>query len=144
MFLLFLIAGDALIIQGMESGNDGAVSRLLGFLGTGKGIGAYVVSVLVVVASVAIVAGMGTGTRVIEEDDLDDNAVEGAETGTVKWFNVNKGFGFITRESGEDVFVHFRSIRGRGRRSLKQGERVRFDVTQGDKGLQAENVSILK
>ncbi len=62
------------------------------------------------------------------------------ETGTVKWFNANKGYGFITRANGEDVFVHFRSIRGKGRRSLTEGESVQFVLAQGDKGAQAEDV----
>jgi CspA family cold shock protein len=65
------------------------------------------------------------------------------EQGTVKWFNFNKGFGFITRENGEDIFVHFRSIRGKGRKSLPEGQRVEFVVTKGDKGLQAEDVEIV-
>ncbi len=63
------------------------------------------------------------------------------QIGTVKWFNDAKGFGFITRESGPDVFVHFRAITGSGFRTLQEGQRVSFDVTQGQKGLQAENVS---
>ena len=62
------------------------------------------------------------------------------EQGTVKWFNTSKGYGFIGRDSGEDVFVHFSAIQGEGYRSLKEGERVSFDVTTGPKGLQAENV----
>ncbi|MCG8516808.1 MAG: cold-shock protein [Pseudomonadales bacterium] len=62
----------------------------------------------------------------------------------MKWFNVKKGFGFIVRESGDEVFVHFRAIRGRGRRVLRQGQAVRFDVVEADKGLQADNVSILE
>ena len=66
---------------------------------------------------------------------------DGREPGTVKWFNGTKGFGFITRESGEDVFVHYRSIRGNGRRSLREGQKVRFIVTEGEKGLQAEDVT---
>ena len=65
------------------------------------------------------------------------------QTGTVKWFNFNKGFGFITRENGEDIFVHFRSIRGKGRKSLPEGQRVEFVVTKGDKGLQAEDVEVI-
>jgi len=65
----------------------------------------------------------------------------GQEIGTVKWFNAAKGFGFITRENGDDVFVHFRSIQGKGHRSLGEGQRVVFSVTQGDKGLQAVDVS---
>ena len=62
------------------------------------------------------------------------------EQGEVKWFNSTKGFGFITRDSGEDIFVHFRSIRGEGHRTLKDGERVDFIVSDGDKGLQADEV----
>lgn len=68
------------------------------------------------------------------------------ERGTVKWFNVSKGYGFITRDAGGDVFVHFRSIRGqgRGRRSLNEGQAVEFILTEGEKGPQAEEVSIIK
>jgi CspA family cold shock protein len=62
------------------------------------------------------------------------------EAGQVKWFNASKGFGFITRDSGEDIFVHFRSIRGEGHRVLKDGQRVEFSVSVGDKGLQADDV----
>jgi CspA family cold shock protein len=62
------------------------------------------------------------------------------ETGTVKWFNNGKGYGFIERESGEDVFVHYTAIQGEGFRSLEEGERVEFSVEQGPKGLQAAGV----
>lgn len=62
------------------------------------------------------------------------------ETGVVKWFNNDKGYGFIKRSSGEDVFVHHSSIQASGYRTLNEGERVEFDVKQGPKGLQAENV----
>ena len=62
------------------------------------------------------------------------------EEGEVKWFNVSKGFGFITKDDGEELFVHFRSIRGEGRRSLKDGQRVSFHVADSDKGPQAEDV----
>ena len=65
------------------------------------------------------------------------------ESGKVKWFNANKGFGFITRENGEDVFVHFRSIRGKGHRVLRDGQRVDFFVSDGEKGLQAEDVDVV-
>ncbi|MBS3805597.1 MAG: cold shock domain-containing protein [Oleiphilaceae bacterium] len=78
-----------------------------------------------------------------DEGDFDESTPEGDEEGTVKWFNVKKGFGFIVRDNGEEVFVHFRAIRGRGRRVLRQGQRVRFSVVDADKGLQADNVSIL-
>jgi CspA family cold shock protein len=64
-------------------------------------------------------------------------------TGTVKWFNDEKGFGFIEQESGKDVFVHFSAINGSGRRTLHEGQKVTMDVTQGQKGPQAENVNPL-
>lgn len=63
------------------------------------------------------------------------------ETGTVKWFNSSKGFGFITREEGDDVFVHFKAIVGEGFKSLQEGDQVEFEIEQGPKGLQATNVS---
>jgi CspA family cold shock protein len=69
-----------------------------------------------------------------------DNQSTHREYGQVKWFNASKGFGFITRENGEDIFVHFRSIRGDGHRVLKDGQRVEFSVSVGDKGLQADDV----
>ena len=62
------------------------------------------------------------------------------ETGTVKWFDNAKGYGFIQRTAGEDVFVHFRAIQGDGFKSLKEGQKVSFKVVQGQKGLQAEEV----
>ena len=62
------------------------------------------------------------------------------EKGTIKWFNSEKGFGFIKREDGDDVFVHHTSIQGSGFKSLNEGEEVEFDVTQGPKCLQAANV----
>jgi CspA family cold shock protein len=65
------------------------------------------------------------------------------EVGTVKWFNDAKGFGFISRESGDDVFVHFRAIQGTGFKSLQEGQKVSFVVTQGQKGLQADQVQAL-
>src|ERR687885_2198069 len=65
-------------------------------------------------------------------------------TGTVKWFNAEKGYGFITPESGEDVFVHFSAIQSTGYRSLDEGQMVEFDITQGQKGSQAANVRLLE
>ena len=65
------------------------------------------------------------------------------EQGTVKWFNGAKGYGFISRQGGEDVFVHFKAIAADGYKSLSEGQRVEFTVTQGQKGLQAESVTIV-
>jgi CspA family cold shock protein len=64
-----------------------------------------------------------------------------AEQGTVKWFNDAKGYGFISRQNGEDVFVHFSAIQAGGFKSLQEGQTVQFDVTKGPKGWQAENVT---
>ncbi|MCL5290086.1 MAG: cold-shock protein [Bacillota bacterium] len=65
------------------------------------------------------------------------------QTGTVKWFNAEKGFGFIETEDGSDVFVHFSAITGDGFKTLDEGQRVQFNVVQGNRGPQAENVSKL-
>ena len=78
-----------------------------------------------------------------EEPWIEDEDDTSREAGTVNWFNVTKGFGFITRDQGDDVFVHLRSIRGKGHRSLLEGQRVRFTVTESDKGMQAEDVSVV-
>lgn len=68
---------------------------------------------------------------------------EQLETGSVKWFNDEKGFGFIARENGDDVFVHFSAINSDGRRTLIEGQQVSFEVVNGQKGPQAGNVSIV-
>ena len=69
--------------------------------------------------------------------------VEVKEQGTVKWFNASKGYGFIQRQTGEDVFVHFSAIMMDGYKSLNEGQSVEFEVKKGPKGLQAENVTSL-
>jgi CspA family cold shock protein len=66
------------------------------------------------------------------------------EQGTVKWFNASKGFGFIKRSTGEDVFVHYRAIAGSGYKSLNDGDAVEFEVEAGPKGLQALNVTVVR
>lgn len=91
-------------------------------------------------SSLVLANKAGKKSRINQPKPLNSN--KGRETGTVKWFNTNKGFGFITRDNGDDVFVHFRSIRGQGHRTLIEGQRVEFDVTKGEKGLQAEDVAI--
>ncbi|HBO9546190.1 TPA: cold-shock protein [Pseudomonas aeruginosa] len=65
------------------------------------------------------------------------------QSGTVKWFNETKGYGFITPESGPDVFVHFRAIEGNGFKTLAEGQKVSFEVVQGQKGMQAERVQVI-
>jgi len=74
------------------------------------------------------------------KSNLTRNSINMAEQGTVKWFNDAKGYGFISRQNGEDVFVHFSAIQAGGFKSLQEGQTVQFDVTKGPKGWQAENV----
>jgi CspA family cold shock protein len=71
------------------------------------------------------------------------NAMSERITGTVKWFNGGKGYGFISREGGEDVFVHFSAISGSGYRNLEEGQKVEFSIEKGPKGLQASNVVVV-
>ena len=90
--------------------------------------------------------GAGAGpkkTRVKADKAPGSRRENGREQGTVKWFNSAKGFGFITRDDGEEIFVHFRAIRGEGRRSLHDGQRVAFHTASSNKGPQAEDVEVL-
>ncbi|MDO7901557.1 cold shock domain-containing protein membrane protein [Pseudomonas sp. K1(2024)] len=85
-------------------------------------------------------AGFARGPRLARSNPADAAQTSKRDTGTVKWFNTSKGFGFISRDSGDDIFVHFRAIRGEGHRVLVEGQRVEFSVMHRDKGLQAEDV----
>lgn len=114
---------------------DLTVAELAGFTFTPAKTTAFVLSVILI-AIIGILSIVISRAEILEEDDR--------EEGLVKWFNVSKGFGFLTREDGEDVFVHFRSIRGRGHRSLQEGQRVLFGVVESSKGLQAEDVTVLR
>lgn len=97
------------------------------------------ISLLIIIAAViagSLLAGSGRAGVITAAGD--------EETGTVKWFNIKKGYGFITRDLGDDVFVHYRNIQGgQGRKAIAEGQRVRFVVVTGDKGLQAEEVEAL-
>ncbi len=124
--------------------------------GVEAGLTAPVIAVTFIVVLISsVISAMGGSAsatpipaldQVNDEDmeDEEDYENDDRELGTVKWFNVSKGFGFITRENGDDVFVHFRNIRGRGHRSLSEGQRVRFNARESDKGLQAEDVSVMR
>ncbi len=146
------------------------MTRLLAAAATALFLGAVVTEIhsrlfagryfaLLVLSFIGILVGGLAMHRIFEridsdaEDDvrsgaadavLADDADDGRETGRVKWFNRTKGFGFIVRDGGGEIFVHHRNIQGSGRRSLKDGEVVRFKVAQHDKGLQAEHVSVVR
>lgn len=142
-----------------KSGSSELASNAPFILGSVQGIAAYITALILFgvagVLAVALYQRQGSSRKAAprrqahndydddDDDGYDDTGPEGDEEGTVKWFNVKKGFGFIVRDSGDEVFVHFRAIRGRGRRVLRQGQLVRFSVVEADKGLQADNVSIL-
>jgi CspA family cold shock protein len=81
------------------------------------------------------------GTDQERQSNFNIEVVEVKEQGTVKWFNASKGYGFIQRQTGEDVFVHFSAIMMDGYKSLNEGQAVEFEVKKGPKGLQAENVT---
>lgn len=120
---------------------DGRLLREADFTGpliAIQALAAFVSTLLVQMLGGSRKRARNAGTVV--EEDVED----GRERGVVKWFNVKKGFGFITWDRGEDVFVHFRSIRGQGHRSLAEGQRVKFTVVRGDKGPQAEDVSAVR
>ena len=136
---LIMTAVSIISINSMASAEIGFASPVAGIL-----LGLFVLN--------GVVSAWGNGTSSKEEELVSDNngmtsddpiSDEDRNSGTVKWFNASKGFGFISRSDGDDVFVHFRSIRGEGRRVLLEGQSVEFTITQGEKGLQAEDVLIL-
>ncbi len=98
-------------------------------------------SLFISILLAASLAASAAGSSQHEGADYAEDSAYQRESGNVKWFNANKGFGFITRDSGDDIFVHFRSIRGEGHRILRDGQRVEFAVSEGDKGLQADDVA---
>ncbi len=110
-----------------------------------SGLSGQITLAVLIFAATLTTALVLTNKNDLKSVKIEKNAIKNdkfRETGTVKWFNTSKGFGFITRDAGDDVFVHFRSIRGQGHKSLFEGQRVEFSITQGDKGLQAEDVAI--
>lgn len=109
-------------------------------------IGCFAVATLATAALVSLPGGQRTAPASPAASAPNSSAAStesGREQGKVKWFNVSKGFGFIVKDDGEEIFVHFRSIRGEGRRSLRDGQRVAFNVADSAKGPQAEDVVAL-
>lgn len=105
---------------------------LTGYLGA-------VVAVFALLMVATLATNAFTPQLASQAEALDDDR----EIGEVKWFNVNKGYGFITRAGGEDVFVHFRAIRGHGHRTLAEGQKVRYYVVENERGLQADDVTVI-
>ena len=104
-----------------------------------------IIELLVLAVAAFVAAAFGTpatadGAMSMAAARADVTEALDRETGTVKWFNVQKGYGFIVRDQGDDVFVHYRNIVGQGRRSITEGQRVTFSVVNGDKGPQADQV----
>jgi len=132
-FIVSIIATAAAFQMhvGQSSGLLDRISMLL----LPSNLALWITSFISILAACFLVS-IGGSSHVYNDGEIGD----GREVGTVKWFNAAKGFGFITRENGDDVFVHFRSIQGKGHRSLGEGQRVAFEVTDGDKGLQAIEV----
>ncbi len=110
-------------------------------ISTTTGIASLAVLIFIASLSTALVSANAPSKIRKNNQQKITKSDKNRESGTVKWFNTSKGFGFITRDNGDDVFVHFRSIRGQGHRTLFEGQRVEFEITEGDKGLQAEDVA---
>ncbi|NIC05860.1 cold-shock protein [Billgrantia bachuensis] len=140
--LLLALPAPLLIALSLALADVGLPQQLLTLLEPGGFVVGYVaaalaVFVLLLVATLATHA-LSPQLAVLAAVENDDR-----EIGEVKWFNVNKGYGFIKRESGEDVFVHFRAIRGRGHRTLAEGQKVRYHVIENERGLQADDVTVI-
>ncbi|RCV89167.1 cold-shock protein [Billgrantia montanilacus] len=140
---LLLAAPAPLLIALFLYFAGGDTSRqLLATLEVG-GVAAVYLATLVAVFLLLLVATLfvhGVSPRLAAIADVEN---DDREIGEVKWFNVNKGYGFIKRDSGEDVFVHFRAIRGRGHRTLAEGQKVRYYVIENERGLQADDVTVI-
>src|SRR5215204_2312642 len=94
--------------------------------------------------SLSLAVGVKVASALVETSEMMEGGTRDMTVGTVKWFNAEKGYGFIAPESGEDLFVHFSAIQSAGYRSLDEGQAVEFDVTSGPKGPQAANVRPLE
>jgi len=138
---LFRIITISLITSAIATGISTQLLTLENF-STTSGLITLAALIFASTIAAALVASNKGTKKAVKSVQKDANSDNSRESGTVKWFNTSKGFGFITRDAGDDVFVHFRSIRGQGHRTLFEGQRVEFNITEGDKGLQAEDVAI--
>ena len=147
MNLLYRIILSAIIAAGTSAIlNTVTSAETSGFAIDATAFGIILIGcIIVALVSPAIKssAPSASGSKSVPKAKKSKPSGKGREQGEVKWFNVSKGYGFVTRSTGEDIFVHFRSIRGEGRRVLREGQEVEFTVTDGDKGPQAEDVETL-
>lgn len=140
---LLLAAPAPLLIALFASFTGGALSReLFASLELG-GVGAAYLAAAAAVFVLLLIATLTLNVLTPQLATLAEVEDDDREIGEVKWFNVNKGYGFITRDDGEDVFVHFRAIRGRGHRTLAEGQKVRYHVIENERGLQADDVTVI-
>jgi CspA family cold shock protein len=143
-FISVLLAAPApLLIALLVHLTGGVLSReLFASLEVG-GVLAVYFAVAVAVFVLLLAATLAVNALTPQLVNLAEVENDDREIGEVKWFNVNKGYGFITREDGEDVFVHFRAIRGRGHRTLAEGQKVRYHIIENERGLQADDVTVI-
>lgn len=140
---LLLAAPAPLLIALLASLVDGALTGALEQALTLDGIERIYVASAVAVFLILLVATLAVHSLTPQLVNLAEIENDDREMGEVKWFNVNKGYGFITRDNGEDVFVHFRAIRGKGHRTLAEGQKVRYHVINNERGLQADDVTVI-
>jgi CspA family cold shock protein len=115
----------------------------MAFLGTGPAVNTKIVLMVAVKKSCGAIFLFGAGASRLYRSSHFQERTFPMETGKVKWFNNSKGYGFIARENGEDVFVHYNAIVGEGYKSLQEGDTVQFEVEKGPKGWQATKVTKL-
>ena len=140
---LLLAAIAPLLIALFISLFGGAVADSLSDALASNGVARAYIATALAVFVVLLVATLILNRLTPKLVNLAEVENDDREIGEVKWFNVNKGYGFITREDGEDVFVHFRAIRGKGHRTLAEGQKVRYHVVQNERGLQADDVTVI-
>ncbi|EPC01659.1 cold-shock protein [Litchfieldella anticariensis FP35 = DSM 16096] len=140
---LLLAAPAPLLIALFISFTGRTLSRELFATLEPSGVAVIYVAVAVAVFVPLLIATLAVNMLTPKLATLAEVEDDDREIGEVKWFNVNKGYGFITRDSGEDVFVHFRAIRGKGHRTLAEGQKVRYHVIENERGLQADDVTVI-
>ena len=137
ILIISLITATIASVISMQAHSAAGISESFSLLMTPAYAKLWAISFVSILIASILSAKIGSSRSAYSDVEISGDQ----ERGTVKWFNAAKGFGFITRENGEDVFVHFRSIQGKGHRSLGEGQAVIFSVTDGDKGLQAVDVT---